>query len=160
MYAFRKNNAWWIGILLAVICTVTYKSVTQKNIPDISQVDTSHFGILWNKFDGKVRPLLYLAKITLLSLNYAIIKSEYDLDEDTGLVWASYRHEPKKEYPPIVKIRIQKRPTGGLVLFYQADKDYLSLRNPAALPGPFSKKIYDLIRTEEYEVKEVFQDQY
>ena len=150
-----------VALMFAAVCFFYFSSLKQKKVADIiRQTTIGHFGIVWNNFDGQVKALYVVAKITLRSLGYEVVNSEYDSTKDVGLIWAHYAHEPKKHYPPIVKIQVQKRPGGDVALFFQGDKDYLSLRNQARLPDPFAKKLYALIRTGKYNVKEKAQDDF
>ena len=150
-----------VAVMLAAACFLYFSGLKQSKVAEIiRQTAIGHFGIVWNNFDGQVRALHVVAKITLRSLGYEVVKSEYDSTDDVGLIWARYTHEPKKHYPPIVEIRVQKRTGGDVVLFFQGDKDYLSLRNQAKLPDPFAKTLYALIRTGKYNVKEKAQDDF
>lgn len=143
-------------MLLIYVCAYNIMdSITER---EISRIDTGNFGVVWNNFDGRARTLLFLAKTTLISLDYSIMKSAYDPDDRVSLVWAKYRHEPKKDFPPYVRIRVKEKPQGGLILFYQGDKEYLALRDPVILPEPFYKALYAKVRSGKYRVAEAMQD--
>lgn len=152
------NKTWLAaGILLVVIYVTAYAVMDRVTERAISRIDKSNFGIVWNHFEGQARTLLYLAKMALTSLDYEIMKSEYDADDRMSTVWARYRHAPKKNYPPFIKIRVQEKTDGTLVLFYQGDKEYLSVKNPVLLPEPFYEKLYAYVRSGEHQVKETIQ---
>lgn len=158
----KQIKKMWIasGILLALTGILVYNGIARRHISGIiGRVETGNFGMLWNSFEGDARKLLYVTKLSLLSLDYEILRSGFDWGDNNSIIlWARYRHEPGKDFPPFVKIRIIQKPEGGLLLMYWGDKEYLSLRNPVVLPRPFYEELYGYVRSGKYPLKETMQD--